>query len=182
MRGPRIVNVSCPHCGAPVAIDPWATVWTCAYCKNRSYVHRPDAPAKIDPGGEHYGHIHVSPSAMQKAQLLLVVLGSVGIMFFAGIVVAVILATATRNSPPAVVFPVVTAIQVAGTAPAAPTASTVGRGAPSGPLCEKLVRCCRMVSPAGSGCDAMGMLSEQLCMQQLAAMQTAARALGQRCD
>jgi hypothetical protein len=183
MRGPPIVKVSCPHCGAPVAIDPWATVWTCSYCKNRSYVHRPNAPTTVDPGAEHYGHIHVSPGAMQKATLLVVAFGVVGIMFAVGIVVVVLVAVSTtRSSPPAVVFPVVTSIPVVGTPPAAPTASSLGRIAVSGPVCEKLVRCCKVVSPANSGCDGMGILSEQLCAQQLSAMQTAARAQGKRCD
>jgi hypothetical protein len=183
MRGLAIVKVSCPHCGAPVAIDPWTTVWTCGYCKNRSYVHRPNAPAAPEPGAEHYGHIHVSPGAMQKAQLLLLVFGVAGILCAAGIIVAVFLAAApTRMSPPAVVFPVVTSIPVAGIAPTEPAAPSIARIAAAGPVCEKVVRCCRVVSPGNKGCDGMGILSEQLCAEQLSAMQAAARAQGKRCD
>jgi hypothetical protein len=180
MRGPRIVKVSCPHCGAPVAIDPWSAVWTCTYCRNRSYVHRPNAPIP-QFGAESYGHIHVPPRAMRKALLLLVVLIVGPVLVIAGLILVVALvAVQSRRSSSTYFIPATPSSPLSVTV--LPDVSNPGWSMSSGATCQKWVRCCKAVSAASSGCESMAMLSEQICAQNLPALEAAARALGKRCD
>jgi hypothetical protein len=93
---PKLVQVSCPNCGAGMRVEPLMDLVTCNYCQLSSVVHRPGGrktPLPPPPPlGVHinYGHISVpEPSKVAgvvlAAVLLLVVgIGAAGALMFAG--------------------------------------------------------------------------------------------------
>lgn len=184
MRGPLIASVTCPGCGAPIRIDPWSELATCKYCNHISYVHRPKAPVQpLRPGTEHYGHIHVPQSTVNRSVALVLVIAFVAFDMIVGVVIVVAIAasSASRNT---VTFtttsPGPTVVTLPGNSPTPTPFDIVGGN--SGPNCRKAIRCCKAIQPANTGCDGLGMLGEAECARQSKSLEDAARAMNRRCD
>src|SRR5262245_31846818 len=93
---PRIVDVKCPRCGAPLPIQPGVDVVTCQYCGTRSVVDRGRGPMRVPQTAAGMHVVRVAPSS--AAPVIIVALA--GLLVVAGIGVAVALSvTASSKSP-----------------------------------------------------------------------------------
>lgn len=191
MPKPRLVQASCPGCGAALRIAPTERIVTCGYCQSSSFVHLPHEtnPPAPRPDQKASGHIHISREALGAVGtaagaaaagagvLVIVAVALAGLLAVTGVVVAILVVGSSRPTfapPPVSSGPVV--IQPADV------------GKPSSASCELTVRCCKAVMTqtqdpsAQRSCDAMRALPVADCARQAESLRRAASALGKTCD
>jgi hypothetical protein len=84
---PRLVPITCPSCGASVALAPNAEVVQCQYCKTSCFVRRPDRPPPVLPPPMPGGHRTVIVDLPMAA-------AGVAVAHGAGVAVAVVVGVA----------------------------------------------------------------------------------------
>ncbi|MBK9258455.1 MAG: hypothetical protein IPM54_01310 [Polyangiaceae bacterium] len=173
MFEPRIIKVSCPHCGAGLRINPQAAVVTCSYCQRSSFIHLPN---RVDPpapsGTQNYGHIHVSAAKAKQVVVLSVALGLLVVGLAVGGVVIAIMARSGTGRPHRTSLP-------------ASTRANHGNA----DACDKAVACCKALLGAVPGqpqnertCEALRALTDAECSKQHETFRNSAKQLGQACD
>lgn len=159
MAGPRLIQVTCPECGAALRVDNGIEVVTCGYCRKSSFVHWPDRPARPTATMPGYGDIHIPAEAMQRAgmSLVLLIVGPILLLVLIAVGNAIVSAVASPPRP------------------------SRSMSAPAGPSCERAVACCKAIQPGNAGCESMRLLPEDQCAAQVNNLDVAARAMGKSC-
>ena len=76
---PRIVDVKCPRCGAPLPIQPGVEVVTCQYCGARSLLDRGRGPTRFPQGTMNAEGMHVVRVAPSSSGAPVAVAASAGV-------------------------------------------------------------------------------------------------------
>jgi hypothetical protein len=151
-------------------INPQATVVTCNYCQQSSFIHIPNrADPPVPSGTQNYGHIHVSTAKAKNAAVVAIALVALLLIMVLGGVMTAVMFVRPRPAPP-------------------PPSHRDGQSNAPSEACNKAVACCKaMLGSAGQSqnlrtCEALRALSDADCQKQHRTFRDSAKQLGQTCD